>query len=620
MPKLTMTPERDTLELSLSGLDGPDFQKGLVLAKSLPGRRFNGDKKVWEVPADPEIAEKIMVALRPSADPEVLSWIKATQAERQQQLITPLDDDAEVFVPWRDRLYDFQRAFVAHAAERPRLILADDMGLGKTFQAISAQAEWAIREKHPDGPKLVVCPNSVKGVWARELRKWLGPDTPLAVIQGTAKQRLAQMQEAIKQNGWVIVNWEQIRVKQEEYEKTTISTLPDGSKRKTKRKASRTVMREPLLASTPWVSVFADEAHRAKNRKSLQARGLWKIDAPFKLALSGTPLMNSPDELWSILRWLYPDQYHEQGEKHAPGAMAYWPFFDTYVDYYEGYFNNKVITGVKNPDALRFELSDKLVRRTKGDKLDLPPKVREHVPVTMSPAQAKLYKEAEKAMWLEIENAAKEGDTEAQRIANQIAAGRSLFDIPNGAVRTTRLRQILSTPACLGGEDVSAKLDAAVEIITDAQPKQFVVFSEYVTTCEALVRRLTRPRPHGPGLIAKSFIGDISAETRTKLEDDFQDGKIDVLVGTTGAMGEGVTLTAADTVIFIERPWVPAKADQAEDRLWRNGQENRVTVLILEVPDTVDTNKVTPTLAIKSGIVASVIQQDPVEVRQKGDS
>jgi hypothetical protein len=70
--------------------------------------------------------------------------------------------------------------------------------------------------------------------------------------------------------------------------------------------------------------------------------------------------MNTPDELWSILHWLFPDEY-----------TSYWDFYETYVDYTEGYFG-KVITGVRNPDALRFELHERLVRRTKDQVLDLP--------------------------------------------------------------------------------------------------------------------------------------------------------------------------------------------------------------------------------------------------------
>lgn len=631
-------------------ISGDNFSRDLAVVKTIPGRSFDFDTKVWSCPATPENAEKLMLALRPSADAAILAWIKEHKAAKADELVTPLPDDADVFVPWRDTLYDFQRAFVAWAVEHPRLILADDMGLGKTFQAISAITEYSIVKGTDLGPKLIICPASVKGVWAREIKKWLGEDEPYVILDGSYSPRKASSEEVAKlglempsdgkpprltgaqvkslvimdaaeSNSWVIANWEQLRVTKEERTRKIKVKLPNGVERMETRKETVEILREPLFGSIKWEAVIADEAHRAKSRKSLQTRGLWKCDAPMKLALTGTPVMNSPDELWPILRWLYPDEFGrsiparwkngKQIQASVP-KQAYWAFFDMYVDHYESDYG-KVITGARNPDALRYLLSKKLVRRTKGDKLDLPPKVRVVVPVTLGKKQRKLYEDAEKDMWLQVQQAIKEGDKSTAAFAKAAVEGKvSVYDMPNGAVRTTRLRQVASTPALLGAEDDSAKLDTAVEIIMDAQPKQFAVFSEFVETCEFLAERLEKK-----GLRVGVWTGKVSTEERTELEDQFQAGEIDVLIGTIAAMGEGVTLTAADTAIFIERHWTPAKNEQAEDRLWRNGQENHVTILILEGVDTVDSSKVNPTNAVKSMIVGAVIQQDDVETRTK---
>jgi SNF2 family DNA or RNA helicase len=270
----------------------------------------------------------------------------------------------------------------------------------------------------------------------------------------------------------------------------------------------------------------------------------------------------------------------------------------------------RTIIGVKNPDALRFELKHRLVRRTKGEVLDLPEKVREYVPVKLNTKQRKAYEEAEAAFWLSIEQAVKEGDKDAAHFAEQVLTGKKrIYELANGAARTVRLRQVASTPALLGGLDDSAKLDAAVEIITDAQPKQFVVFTEFVETANILCERL---RKHD--LTAAAFTGEVTdTSVRTDYENKFQSGDIDVLVGTLGAMRESITLTAADTVIFVERAWVPAWNEQAEDRLWRNGQKNQVTVLILEAEDTVDQDKVKPANVVKEAIVASVLKKDTIK-------
>lgn len=647
MAKLTKGSEQ--LELSLSG--HPDFANALAAVKAVPGRRYDGDRKLWCFPNEPAVAERLMVTVKPEVSAEVLSWVKATKAERAQELVTPLPQDADLMLPWGNSrvhwqpekvgkpgeevafngLYGYQRSFIdvaAGKADQPTraLLLGDDMGLGKCGQSAGAVFEFLMRKSAfasnldmpveafetaedmlawagvENGPKLVIAPNSVKGTWRRELRMWLGSSVPQVVVDGaTPKKRNAQMLEGIESNAWTIINWEQLRVKREKQKvrKKIVHPLTGDFIKWREIEQEVEVMREPLLEDTPWVAAIADEAHRAKNRKSLTTKGLWRVDATMKLALTGTPLQNSPDELWSILKWLYPKEY-----------TAYWRFFDQYVDFYEGQYG-KIITGVKNSDALRFELSTRLVRRTKKEVLkDLPDKTREYVPVDLHKPQRKLYDEAEKQMWFEVEQAIKEGDKQAKTFAEQ-ALRNQTYQVVNGAARTVRLRQIASSPALLGGEDVSAKLDAAEELITDAG-KQIVVFTEFVETTRLLVERLRKR-----GLVAEQFVGGISSEQRTQYEDDFQNGDIDVIVGTIPAMKEGITLTAADTVLFIERHWTPAVNEQCEDRLHRVGQKKNVTVLILEAEDTVDTQKVSVTNAIKSLIVSSVINKDDVEEKTR---
>jgi SNF2 family DNA or RNA helicase len=271
------------------------------------------------------------------------------------------------------------------------------------------------------------------------------------------------------------------------------------------------------------------------------------------------------------------------------------------------------VVGVKNPDALRFELKDRLIRRTKVEKLNLPEKVRHHIPVTLNPSQQKLYSEAEAAFWLQIEQAIKAGDEKlAADVADVIAGKKRILEIQNGAARTVRLRQIACSPALLGGEDDSAKLDAIVDKIVDNNHLQHVVFTEFVQGANLLVDRLRKKK-----LTSEAFTGEVAdTRVRTHYEDRFQSGEIQVLVGTLSAMREAVTLTAASTVHFCERAWVPGWNEQAEDRLWRNGQENRVLVLIYEGVDSVDTQKVRPTLYLKENIVSSVLKKDTIQEKE----
>ena len=567
----------DTLRLTLTGMSRADFGEALQRAKAIPGRRWNPEEKVWEFPADVQTAERVLHTIRPVPSSDVMKWIRQARSERAEELATTLPADAsrELGISWAEKLYPYQRAAIEFMVDHPSCLLADDMGLGKTVQALSAVYEYSLHIGDQDfieRPRLIICPNSVKGSWAREVEQWT--NLPAFVIDGkTAEKRRHQLEKYSREPGaHLIVNWEKIRAK---------------------RVAGKVVMAEPLIREIDWLAIIADEAHRAKNRKSQQTLGLWQLAAPVKLALTGTPILNSPDEVWALLAWLRPEQYGRGG-----GRLPYWTFYDQYVDYYEGAYG-RVITGVRNPDALRFELHDKLVRRTKGAVLDLPPKTRRFIEVDLLPKQRKLYDEAEKQMWIEI---AKEQGPEA--------LDKSIIDLPNGAARCTRLRQIASSPALLGGDDVSAKLDTAVELIEDAG-RQVVVFSEFKTTCSLLAERLAKRK------ISSALItGDIPPEERTDSVMRFQEGDIDVMICTLDAGGVGITLTAADTVIFLERDWTPAINEQAEDRLHRIGQTSHVTVVILQGLDTVDTDRVAPANELKSAIVSSVIQQDAVKEKE----
>ena len=598
----TLTKEGENLQVDLSGCRGSDFQDSLAKVKALPGRRFDGETKLWLLPADPATAEQAMHALQPEMSADLREWIRQGRMAQASELTTPIADDAELVIEWagpvgfdpakndvESGLYPHQRALVDLAARQKKLLLGDDMGLGKTVQMIATVREYELRNASDPGPKLIVCSNSVKGVWAREIRTWLGNGEPHQIIDATTMPaRIRQLEAIIEADGWAIVNWEFLRTKRD--------------KVKLKSGARKTVesLKVPLLGETKWRAVLADEVHRAKNRKASQSRGLHRVQGDLMIGASGTPLMNSPDELWSVLHWLYPKEY-----------TSYWRFFNDYVQYTEGYFG-KIITGVKNPDALRFELKHRLVRRTK-DLLDLPDKTRVYVPVQLSSKQRKLYREAETKLWLEVEKAAKEGDESAIKLAQAASSGgKAMYRIMNGASRTVRLRQILETPALLEGEDISAKLDACQEIILDNSTTQHVVFTEFVATAGILAERLK-----AKGLTVETYTGETEEHVRTDLQDRFQAGEIDVLVGTTGAMREGITLTAASTEHFISRHWTPAINEQCEDRCHRVGQKNPLTIYIYLAEDSVDTDKVEPTNRLKEFIVESVIKKDEIKERSK---
>jgi SNF2 family DNA or RNA helicase len=632
--KPRLTREGEILVVDLSGIGRSEFQDALPKVKAIEGRRFNPERKVWEFPARPMIAHRLIhqVGAQPSSD--VLQWVKAELQRQADEVVTKLPSAAVenlVYARAAD-LYAHQRDAVTFLADHPLSLLADDMGLGKTIEAIATVEEFygqhaltAAPHERTFAPKLVIAPSSMVGKWAAEIREW-APGEPVFVIDSRkpAPKRRAQLLEAIATPGaWIVVNWEQIRAQKIELDRETRAELvkrardagrPAAELAAIRRNKYRWVPKEPLFAETEWAAVIADEAHRAKNKDAQQTRGLWQIDAPVKLALTGTPILNSPDELWAPLAWLRPDQYGE----YSPNKVGYTQFFENYVEYSEGHYG-RIVTGVRNADALRFELSDKLVRRTKGQVLDLPPKIRTTIPVRLTAKQRKLYEDAETGFWFEIEQAIAQR-IEAGEAVDGLAAAAMAGDVrtlailvPNAAARVTRLRQIASTPALLGGPDESGKLDAAVEIVRDHPEQQFVIFTKFKGTASFLAERLRR-RPLR--LEVATLTGDTSPDERTALVSMFQAGELDVLIATIEAGGVGLTLTAADTAIFIEREWVPGINEQAEDRLHRIGQNHSVSILILEAENTVDTERIAPKNRTKELIVSSVIQQDVIPTKE----
>ncbi len=583
MPIFLKVEDTDTdqeLAVTLGGLKRAEFDDALARVRSIPGKRWNPDDKSWRFPADADTATRLVQTLAPVPDPMVEQLVRNHSAEVAGSLVTAIPDDAALAVPWHEKLYAFQRGAVDFMAEHPRTILADDMGLGKTVEAISLVHEFWLRhgpECLEPGelptPALVVCPASLRRNWQNEIVQWTGIDREqVQIIDG--KNKAQRDKQAGRQDArWFIVNWEKLRLM-------------------------------PQLADRGWSAVIADEAHRAKNKDAKQTKALYQLTAPVQVAATGTPIMNNPAELWSLLRWLYPDVY---GPKVKGGG--YWPFYYRFVEDYPTQYG-RVIIGVKNADALRFELKDKLVRRTKEDQLDLPPKVRKVQQVDLNPQQRKLYEEAEKQLVLDIAEHIQgqiEGREDVEQYVRDAAEAlasnpeKAQYVLPNGAARITRLRQIASSPALLGGPDDSAKLDAVIELVKDHPGKPFVVFTWFQETVRLLEKRLRKLKP---AVRVGTIAGSDDAAPVVKL---FQDGDLDIVVCTIAKGGVGLTMTRADTAIFVERDWVPAINEQAEDRLHRIGQDSHVTIITLEAADTVDGEKVARANRLKSAIVTSIL-------------
>lgn len=569
-----------------------EFQAQLARVKAMSGKRYNPDHpehgKVWEIPDDDQALLKLVHTVEPELPAGLLARVRAARQEQASELVTQIPDDAELQIPWADRLAGKQRAGVNFMLETAggRAILADDMGGGKTVQAISTIYESWQRENGDapfTGRVLVIAPASVLDHWRRELKKWADvPDEKIVIVDASGKdaaKKRAEQVAAVPEGGWCLVNWEKLQ--------------------KRVKLAGESAKKKGPLDKVKWYGVVADEAHRAKNHDSQQSKALQRLRAPVQIAATGTPVMNNPGELYALLAWLRPEQY-----------TSYWAFYYSYTEFYKGYQGRDVIIGVKNADDLRFELSDKMVRRTKRE---IHPDIPEPLdPIIyeppMSQKQAKIYAEAEKDFWFEIAQAPDISKEQKLEMVEALEDEKLSIEtvkmmIPNAAARTMRLRQVATSPAILGGEDVSSKLDEAEQIVlSNGLDQPFVWFAWFKDTVDLLVNRFREL-----GADARGFHGGNSTrEDRAEMAAAFQAGEFSIICATIKTGGTGIDLYRAADCGFIEEDWVPGENQQAFDRIDRKGQGFHPQRHILRAPDTVDVGKIAPKLATKQLIVETI--------------
>jgi len=444
-----------------------------------------------------------------------------------------------------DGLYPHQVEGLAFLLGRRRAILADDMGLGKTRQSIIA-----MREAAPKGPWLVVCPASVKRNWAREISLALGSQTAVAMLPERSPL-------GARYRGWVVVNYDIL-----------------------KNHAS-------MLERLPWSGLIFDEAHYLKNHTSQRSkltRGLVE-KAPGDPAihcLTGTPLTNRPRDLFPLLQLV----------KHPLGRSFY-----TFANKYCGAYNNGyglVSDGASNLGELAVQLQGVMLRRTKDEVLDLPPKIR---------------------TWLDLEVPLGTAAAEIRRVVEMLVesslrqrqgGGRALSDRGAGRDRTRLIAQLTKARQKLAVAKVKQTIDfvrGAVE-----QGEKVIVFSGF----DEPVRKIAAAF----GDQAVVLTGSTPSDQRQALVDRFQsDPRVTVFVANLVAGGVGLNLTAATQVVFNDLDWVPANHWQAEDRAYRIGQTRIVQVTYMVANGTVD-GFVKQALELKSRIVSAVVDGDAVEVGQ----
>jgi len=447
------------------------------------------------------------------------------------------------------RLYPYQQDGTLHLTFGRRTMLADDMGLGKTVQAIAASS--LLHQLRDIQRVLVICPASLKHQWAREIQRFTS--LSVNVVQGPLKKRRPLYRQPAF---FTVLNYELVLRDQEDLERL-----------------------HPDL-------IILDEAQRIKNWRTKTADAVKRLRSRYAFVLTGTPLENRLDELYSIFQFLDPK---------ILGPL--WRFNQRYFQLERRRSGSFKVLGYKNLDELRSRIAPYVVRRTRGEVLtDLPDRVDNNFFVEMTDAQWRAY------------------DGFRQTVARLIARARRRPLTPKehkvllGALVKMRL---ICNALALHDPDIppkewertAPKLRELRHILDDevaSNGHKAVVFSQWTK-----MLNLTEPVLGKLDLGYVKLSGDVPTRKRGALiEQFFEDDDTRVFL-STDAGGVGLNLQAASLVVNLDLPWNPAVLEQRIARAHRHGQRYTVNVINLIAQGTIE-ERMLDTLAAKREVFAGV--------------
>ena len=408
-------------------------------------------------------------------------------------------------------LEPFQIDDVVKMCRVKHILNANPMGLGKTVETIAYLR--AIEAKSV----LIVVPKILRYQWRDQIEKWWG--------------RSSEIYEKSSQNVlpgsiWII-NYDKLR---------DDSIL-------TKFRTFR------------WDVVVLDEAHKIKNRSSKQTIAVKALPSDRRVALTGTPILNHADDLWSILHFL---------DKSYSGS-SYWGFLGYFCKLQHTPWGDKIVGLTDNAVKLQLLHQIRELVCIRNNKIETARgKTVEIVRLPMDSKQRVLYKK------------------EKQLLLDELPENCT---IANGAVLAMRLRQTTSWPGLFIEGLVGPKFEWILELCKNSEPEKIVVFSVFEKTVSGLIDYLNEN-----GVSAVSITGKNKSDVNELNKSAFVERDVRVLAGTIGAMGQGYDglQLVSHTMVFIDREWSPEIMVQAEERLHRMGQRNVVNIYYLECQGSFD--------------------------------
>ena len=447
----------------------------------------------------------------------------------------------------RDYQADGVRWLAGMAAAGLGAVLADDMGLGKTVQVLALES--LERNRLPADtrarPSLVVAPLSLVRNWQLESLKF-APDLEVMIHHGPERSDSSTAREAMERSDLVLTTY-------------------------------GTVVRDlATFESVNFQRIVIDEAQTVKNVDTQAAQSLRHLTSRHRIALTGTPVENRLEDMRAILDFCNPGMFGS-------------------AEVFRSRFSTPIETSGDTDTASRLVAlaAPFLMRRTKSDPgiVELPAKLEHRVDSYLTSEQAALYTAVVKNMMEDVKDASDGGRKGA--ILSGLTALKQVCDHP-------ALYAADGSALLRGGEHRSGKLEALDEILTTAGDagEKVLVFTQYRTFGEMILPFLGRRAGESIPFLS----GTSSAKERARMVESFQDPDgPPIFLASLRAGGTGLTLTAANHVVHLDRWWNPAVEDQATDRVHRIGQERDVNVYTLVAPGTVE-ERIADVLDHKQGL------------------
>jgi len=486
------------------------------------GFRWNVKEKRWET-TNSQVAEKLKEFFNGSA----LESLNLIQTAEKTTIEDSMKSSSDFQVPAPEGLayLPYQRAGIEYMAGRPNCLLCDEMGLGKTIQGLGY-----INLFRADLDRiLVVCPASLKYNWQSEAEKWIIDPYQIDIISNP---------DQLKTEGIKIINYD------------ILSKFKDD------------------LNLNAWDLIIFDEAHKMKSAKAIRSKIGLAIPGKRKIFMTGTPILNRPKEIYTMLKSVDPDMFGN--------------WFKFVMRYCDGKQTKYGIddSGASNLEELQFIIRSRYyVRRLKSEVLkELPEKRRS---VVILPVETKELKKelAEENSCFNHELITKiKAEIEISKLSDDDSAYKAAVEKLRSEINAS-----FTMLAKLRYQTAIKKVPMMVEYVNELleSTDKVVIFAHHHDVINSLQEEFADQ--------AVKLTGEMNLEDRNKSVNRFQnDDSVKVFIGSIQAAGVGLTLTKASNVIFGELDWTPGNMIQAEDRCHRIGQKNAVNIYHLVLDGSID--------------------------------